>query len=178
MREGISREELRTTLGGFINPKLFGKAMKDLDDEGKIVSAKENVRIEDHSVNLKDDEIQLREEIAGIYVNAALTPPLTKELMEQFPGNKKAVTDILNVMLNTNVLIKVNEDLYFHRESLDRLEGDYRALLTKDGKASPATFKEMTGLSRKFIIPLMEYFDKTKLTIRVENYRMLREKVK
>ena len=98
--------------------------------------------------------------------------------MEKFPGNKKAVVDILNVMVSTNVLIKVNEDFYFHREALDQLEGDYRALLTKDGKASPATFKEMTGLSRKFIIPLMEYFDKTKLTIRVENYRMLREKVK
>jgi selenocysteine-specific elongation factor len=178
LKEGISREELRTTLGGFINPKLFSKAMKDLEDEGKIVAAKENVRIEDHSVNLKDDEIQLREEITGIYMNAALTPPLTKELMEKFPGNKKAVVDILNVMLRTNVLIKVNEDLYFYREILDRLKEDYRALLTKDGKASPATFKEMTGLSRKFIIPLMEYFDKTKLTIRVENYRMLRERIK
>jgi selenocysteine-specific elongation factor len=79
-------------------------------------------------------------------------------------------------MLNTDVLVKVNEDMYFYREALDRLREDYRALLIKDGKASPATFKELTGLSRKFIIPLMEYFDKTKLTIRVENHRMLRER--
>jgi len=66
--------------------------------------------------------------------------------------------------------------MYFHREALDRLKEDYRALLIKDGKATPATFKELTGLSRKFIIPLMEYFDKTKLTIRVEDHRVLRER--
>jgi len=176
LKEGISREELRTTLGGFIDPKLFNKAIKDLEDDKKIVAAKENVRIEGHAVNLKEDEAQLREEITDIYQNAGLTPPLTKELMEKFSGNRKAATDILNVMLSENVLVKLNEDMYFHREALDRLKEDYRALLIKDGKATPATFKELTGLSRKFIIPLMEYFDKTKLTIRVENHRMLRER--
>jgi len=96
--------------------------------------------------------------------------------MEKFSGNRKAATDILNVMLSENVLVKLNEDMYFHREALDRLKEDYRALLIKDGKATPATFKELTGLSRKFIIPLMEYFDKTKLTIRVEDHRVLRER--
>ncbi|MBW2560735.1 MAG: selenocysteine-specific translation elongation factor [Deltaproteobacteria bacterium] len=176
LKEGVSREELRTTLGGFIDPKLFNKAMKDLEDDKKIVVAKENVRIEGHAVNLKEDEAQLREEITGIYQNAGLTPPLTKELMEKFSGNRKAATDILNVMLSENVLVKLNEDMSFHREALDRLKEDYRALLIKDGKATPATFKELTGLSRKFIIPLMEYFDKTKLTIRVEDHRMLRER--
>ena len=176
LKEGISREELRSTLGGFIDPKLFNKAIKDLEDDKKIIAAKENVRIEGHAVNLKEDEAQLREEITGIYQNAGLTPPLTKELMEKFSGNRKAATDILNVMLSENVLVKLNEDMYFHREALDRLKEDYRALLIKDGKATPATFKELTGLSRKFIIPLMEYFDKTKLTIRVEDHRMLRER--
>jgi len=176
LKEGISREELRSTLGGFIDPKLFNKAIKDLEDDKKIIAAKENVRIEGHAVNLKEDEAQLREEITGIYQNAGLTPPLTKELMEKFSGNRKAATDILNVMLSENVLVKLNEDMYFHREALDRLKEDYRALLIKDGKATPATFKELTGLSRKFIIPLMEYFDKTKLTIRVEDHRVLRER--
>ena len=176
LKEGLSREELRTTLGVFIDPKLFNKAIKDLEDGGKIVAAKENVRIEGHAVNLKEDEAQLREEITGIYKNAALTPPLTKEVMEKFSGNRKAAVDILNVMLSENALIKLNEDMYFDRGALDRLREDYRALLIKDGKATPATFKELTGLSRKFIIPLMEYFDKTKLTIRVEDHRMLRER--
>ena len=176
MKEGLSREELRTTLGDFLDPKLFTKALKDLEDDKKVVADKENVRIEGHRVNLKDEEVLLREKITRIYRDSGLTPPSTKEIMETFSKEKDAATNILAVMTNSNVLVKVNEDLYFYSESIDRLKQDYRELLIRDGKSSPASFKDMTGLSRKFIIPLMEYFDKTKLTIRVENHRMLRER--
>jgi len=176
MKEGLSREELRTTLGDFLDPKLFNKALKDLEDDKKVVADKENVRIEGHRVNLKDEEVLLREKITRIYRDSGLTPPSTKEIMETFSKEKDAATNILAVMTNSNVLVKVNEDLYFYSESIDRLKQDYRELLIRDGKSSPASFKDMTGLSRKFIIPLMEYFDKTKLTIRVENHRMLRER--
>jgi len=143
--------------------------------DGKIVAEKENVRIEGHRVNLKDEEMRLREEIAGIYRISGLTPPSKKEIMEKFPKERNIVTNLLTVMINTKTLVKINEDLYFYRESIDRLKKDYRELLVRDGEASPASFKEMTGLSRKFIIPLMEFFDKTKLTIRVKDHRILRE---
>lgn len=176
LKEGLSREELRTTLGGHIDPKLFNKALRDLEESGRIAAHKENVRIAGHSVNLKDEEMRLSEKIEAIYRDSALTPPLTKEILEKFPKNRDVVTGILGVMINTGVLVKINEDLYFYKEALDRLREDYRALLIRDGKASPTSFKDLTGLSRKFIIPLMEFFDKTKLTIRVEDYRILREK--
>ncbi|MGB4222000.1 MAG: SelB C-terminal domain-containing protein, partial [Smithellaceae bacterium] len=71
---------------------------------------------------------------------------------------------------------KINEDLCFTRPVMEKLREDYKARLIKDGKATPATFKDLTGLSRKYIIPLMEYFDSTKLTVRVEDHRILREK--
>ena len=62
------------------------------------------------------------------------------------------------------------------RDNLAALRERYRALLIRDGKATPVEFKELTGLTRKFIIPLMEYFDVTKLTIRSGDQRLLREK--
>jgi len=176
LKEGLSREELRTTLGGYIDSRLFNKAIRDLEDNGKIVAEKENVRIEGYRVNLKDEEARLREEIASIYRDSGLTPPSTKEIMEKFSKERETVTNILAVMTNAKALVRVNEDLYFYKESIDRLKKDYRELLIRDGKASPASFKVMTGLSRKFIIPLMEFFDKTKLTIRVKDHRILREK--
>ena len=83
---------------------------------------------------------------------------------------------VFNVMAREGVLIKVNEDLYFYKDALEKLREDYRNLLLREGNATPASFKELTGLSRKFIIPLMEYFDMTKLTIRTGEHRILREK--
>ena len=73
-------------------------------------------------------------------------------------------------------IIKINEEMCFSREVLVKLREDYKAMLIKDGKATPATFKDLTGLSRKYIIPLMEYFDVNKLTVRVGDHRILREK--
>ncbi|MEQ8213608.1 MAG: SelB C-terminal domain-containing protein, partial [Smithellaceae bacterium] len=73
-------------------------------------------------------------------------------------------------------LTKINEELCFSSEILNKLRSDYKAMLIKDGKATPASFKELTGLSRKYIIPLMEYFDMNKLTVRVGDHRILREK--
>ncbi|MEN6620248.1 MAG: SelB C-terminal domain-containing protein [Smithella sp.] len=79
-------------------------------------------------------------------------------------------------MLKEGDLIKINEELCFWGETLTNLRNDYKAMLIKDGKATPASFKDLTGLSRKYIIPLMEYFDMNKLTVRVGDHRILREK--
>jgi selenocysteine-specific elongation factor len=81
-------------------------------------------------------------------------------------------------MLKDGELVKVSEELLYAAANLDRLRKDYQDYLLREGKANPAGFKEITGLSRKFIIPLMEFFDKTKLTIRVGDYRVLREKAR
>jgi selenocysteine-specific elongation factor len=86
------------------------------------------------------------------------------------------VSSVLNVMLKDGSLIKINEDLNFDQEVLAKLREDYKNMLLREGKSSPASFKELTGLSRKYIIPLLEYYDMTKLTVRSGEHRILREK--
>jgi selenocysteine-specific elongation factor len=176
LKVGISKEELRMTLGDFIDPKLFNLTLRDLEKAGKITAEKETVRISDHCVNLQGDLEQLRERINRTYLDAGLTPPTEKELKGKLDSSFHDVDQILNVMLNEGLLIKVAEDLYFHHNIVQKLRNDYRNLILKEGKSTPATFKELTGLSRKFIIPLMEYFDATRLTIRVGDYRVLRNR--
>ena len=176
LREGHPKEELRTRAGKFIDSKLFNKAIRDLEHEGHIVVEQENIRRADHSVNLKGKLEDLRENIAGIYLESKLTPPSTKEIMEKFSDRKTETVNVLNVMFNEGILIKINEDMYYHKQFIDTLRKDYREFLLKNKESTPAIFRDMTGLSRKYIIPLMEYFDKTKLTIRVGDHRILREK--
>lgn len=176
LREGHPKEELRTRAGKFIDSKLFNNAIRDLEHEGHVVVEQENIRRAYHSVNLKGKLEDLRENIAGIYLEAKLTPPSTKEIMESFSDRKTETVNVLNVMVNEGILIKINEDMYYHKEFIDTLRKDYKEFLLKNRESTPATFRDMTGLSRKYIIPLMEYFDKTKLTIRVGDHRVLRGK--
>ncbi|MGO9137314.1 MAG: selenocysteine-specific translation elongation factor [Syntrophales bacterium] len=176
LKEGISKEELRSTAGQFARQRLFNMAVRELEKRGEIVVERENIRLSAHRVDLKGDLEDLRSKIGETYMGAGLTPPTIKELMEKFAGQRSLAESVINVMLKEGSLIKISEDLYFHKEVLTRLREDYKALLVRDGKATPASMKELTGLSRKFIIPLMEYFDITKLTIRAGDHRILREK--
>ena len=97
-------------------------------------------------------------------------------MINGFSDGKAKAQNIVKLMLKEGELIKINEDLCFARGVLEKLREDYRAQLLRDGQATPATFKDLTGLSRKYIIPLMEYFDLSKLTVRVGDHRILREK--
>ncbi|MFH1079244.1 MAG: selenocysteine-specific translation elongation factor [Pseudomonadota bacterium] len=176
LQEGMSREELRTKVGSFVSPRLFNAVMRDLERDGRIVIDRESLRLPDHRVNLQGELEGLRQSISDLYRNAGLTPPSLKEVLEVFAAQKSRVGSVLNVMFKDGSLIKVNEDMYFDSATLARLREDYKDLLTKDGKATPVSFKALTGLSRKYIIPLLEYFDMTKLTVRSGEYRILREK--
>jgi selenocysteine-specific elongation factor len=176
LKEGILKEELRTMMGPFISSKLFNMAVRDLEKNGLVVVDRDAVRIVGHRVDLKGELDDLRREIAALYDNAGFAPPTVKEVITKFSDQKEQLENVLTVMLKEGTLIRISEDLYFHKDVLQRLRESYKNLLVKDGNATPASFKELTGLTRKFIIPLMEYFDMTKLTVRAGDHRILRER--
>jgi selenocysteine-specific elongation factor len=176
LQEGISKEQLKETLGRAISTKLFNLALRSLGKKEIIVSDKDNVRLTRHQVQLAGDLDSLRHDIARIYSEAGLTPPSLTDVVNDFKDQKAKAQSIIKLMLKDRDLIKINEEMCFSGEALRKLRDDYKAMLIKDGKATPATFKDLTGLSRKYIIPLMEYFDVNKLTVRVGDHRILREK--
>ncbi len=176
LREGISKEELKASLGRDISPKLFFMLLQNLTANKTIEVDKETVRIFGHKVTLADDLNTIRQKILKIYNDAGLTPPSLKDVISNFQDKKAEAQNIIKLLLKEGSLIKINEELIFTRAVLDNLRKNYKALLIKEGKATPVSFKELTGLSRKYIIPLMEYFDTNKLTLRVGDHRILREK--
>ncbi len=152
-------------------------AINSLNKNGVIVSDKDNVHLTGYQVEFSEELDSLRRNIAGVYNDAGLTPSSLTEVMNKFKNQKTKAQSIIKLMLKEGDLIQINEELCFARETLDKLRNNYKAQLIKDGKATPANFKDLTGLSRKYIIPLMEYFDMSKLTVRVGDHRILREKI-
>jgi selenocysteine-specific elongation factor len=176
LREGMAKEELKASLEKFVSPKLFNVLLNDLQKRRKIASEKELIRLTGHQVELSGDLDALRHEIIRIYKQAGLTPPALPDVINKFNDQKKRVQNIIHFLLKDGGLVKISEELVFLREVLDQLQSRYTDALVKEGKATPARFKELTGLSRKYIIPLMEYFDTIKLTVRIGDHRVLRKK--
>ena len=176
LQGGISKEQLKENIGRRISAKLFNLALRNLGKKGTVVLEKDNVRLMGHQVQLAGELDSLRHSIARIYQDAGLTPPSLSDVLNDFKDQKAQAQSIIKLMLQDGELIKINEELCFAGGTLNKLRDDYKAMLVKDGKATPASFKDLTGLSRKYIIPLMEYFDVSKLTVRVGDHRILREK--
>lgn len=176
LKEGISKEELKAALPDAVSGKLFNMVLARLIKKEGIASDKDHVRLATHQVQLAGEEDALRQALASVYLQAGLAPPSLSDVMTRFKDQKAKAQNIVRLMIKDGELIKINEELCFARTTLDKLREDYKAQLVRDGQATPATFKDLTGLSRKYIIPLMEYFDASKLTVRVEDHRILREK--
>ena len=174
LKVGLIKEELRSRTTGAGNPKLFNHIINQLIREEVIVQEKEVLRLKGHKVTLAQDQEKAMQEIEKVYLKSGLKPPYFKELEEKFPG--KTGTDVVQVMLKDGLLVKVKEDLFFHRETIEDLKNKLVAFLKEKGEINTPQVKDMTGVSRKYTIPLIEYFDQTRVTVRVGDSRVLRKK--
>jgi selenocysteine-specific elongation factor len=171
---GLLKEELRSRTAASGDSKLFNFVITQLGQEGIVVQDKEVIRLKEHRVTLAQDQEKVRQQIEEIYLKGALQPPYFKELLEKFPGHSG--TDVLQVMVKDGILIKVKEDLFFHKDVIKQLKERLVAVLKEKGEIDTPQFKDMTGASRKYTIPLLEYFDITQLTMRIGDKRVLRKR--
>ena len=174
LKAGLSKEELRSKAVETANIKLFNHLMGRLAAEGAVVQEKESVRLTTHRVTLAEDQEKTKKELEGIYRRGWLQPPYFKEIEDKFP--EKTGADVLEVMVKEGNLIKIKEGLFFHKEAIEDLKAKLIDFLQKNGEITTPIFKEMTGASRKYTIPLIEYFDGTQVTVRVGDTRVLRRK--
>lgn len=168
MKEGIQREELRTRLR--VPNKVLGIAIEKLVRDRMVIAEKDILKLASHKAS--GGEVKGR--IEKVYIEAALTPPILSELLEKVKIKEREALDLLNLLAKEGRLVKV-KDLFFSKEAVDNLQTRVVELLKAKGEMSPVDFKEMTGLSRKFAIPLLEYLDSQKVTIRVGDVRKLRK---
>jgi len=174
LKAGLLKEELRSRTTGADNLKLFNYLVNHLTHEGVIVQDKEVVHLKDHRVTLAQDQEKTRQQIEEIYLKSGLQPPYFKDLKEKFPGNSGA--EVLEVMVKEDLLLKVKEDLFFHHKTVGDLKKRLIDFLKKNGEITTPQFKDLTGVSRKYTIPLIEYFDLNQITVRVGDSRVLRDR--
>ncbi len=173
---GIPKEELKNKLTAGMDPRLFSFLISHLVQSKKIAAEKELLRLPEHKVALKVDEQGLKDKIETMYLKAGLEPPLRRAALELLADGGPQSAKLIDLLIREGLLTKVKEDLYFHNKPLADLREQVVAFLRDNQELTAAQFKEITHLSRKYLIPLLEYLDTIKVTIRVGDKRVLREK--
>ncbi|MGH9789043.1 MAG: selenocysteine-specific translation elongation factor, partial [Candidatus Acidiferrales bacterium] len=170
---GLSKEELRERVFARAEA-LFEPLVAELVAQKELELAGDIVRRPGRTVTLSREEEEARKIIEQAFARAGLTVPTVKDVLPKTAVEAKRAQKIVNILVREGVLVKVTEELLFHRAALDRLAELLRGYKQKKGEriAVPA-FKELTGVTRKYAIPLLEYLDRQRLTRRVGDERVI-----
>jgi selenocysteine-specific elongation factor len=166
---GISKEELRAQAGA--TPEVFEAVATMLVRERKLEVIGDLARLPGHGVVMKDEEAESKKKIEDVFASAGLKVPALSEVIAALKVDKVRAQKIVTLLLRDKVLIKVSDELVFHRSALEELRRRMAAYKVKSAKIDVAKFKELTDVTRKYAIPLLEYLDRERVTRRVGDAR-------
>jgi len=178
LQTGMLKEELRSSLGSRVDLKVFTYCLNDLFRKENVVQEESVVRLATHQVALQADEEQLRKDLDNWYTSRGLSTPTIKETLDQFTDYpQQLVKEVIDLQLREGALVKVSESLYYPKNLIEPLVDSVISHIKEHGEIDAPSFKELTGLTRKFSIPILEYLDRVKITMRIGDKRILRKKV-
>ncbi|HTT22974.1 MAG TPA: selenocysteine-specific translation elongation factor [Candidatus Sulfotelmatobacter sp.] len=168
---GMAKETLREQYT--LSPEVFTAVLDRLVREKKVEVAGEHVRIPGRGVVMKDEEAESKKKIEDAFASAGLKVPALHEVLAGLKIDKGRAQKIVTLLLRDRVLVKISDELVFHRSALEQLRVQIAARKAKSAMIDVAAFKEMTGVSRKYAIPLLEYLDRERVTKRVGDARQI-----
>lgn len=182
-REPLARGMLRETIRGSVFahslPELFGAVVNKLELDGKLLSEKETVRLREHRIDLSSEELDLQKRMEALYLKASLEAPPVEEIIEQagIPKNQQAQgRKILQLLIDSGRLVRIQTEMFVHVRAIEELKRkllDYAAQHGSDRFIDVAAFKDLARVSRKYAIPLLEFFDRERITRRAGDKRLI-----
>jgi selenocysteine-specific elongation factor len=177
LSRGLAKEVLRERHFARSPVELWRALIAQLEQEGALIGEKDIVRLREHTRELSPADQLARERLENVYRQAAFSPPNLNEALTQagLDGSAPHSRKILQLLLDSGSLIKIQGELIFHREALDELTKRVREYAKRqaDREIDVGRFKDLAGISRKYAIPLLEYLDRQRITRREGDRRVI-----
>ncbi len=178
LARGLAREALREAVFARAAPEVFRAALASAERAGALVSDREVVRASGHDLSLSGEDAALRERLEKVYRDAALEAPALDDALARAEGGRgrEHARKILQLLINDGTLVRVAGDMLFHRDALEALKAALRRYADErapDRFVDVAAFKELSGVTRKYAIPLLEFFDRERVTRRAGDKRLV-----
>src|SRR5882672_5418720 len=170
---GLAKEVLRERGFAHSPAEVFQAVLAVLEQEDSLVAEKEIVRRREHTRELSREDSGLRDRLEKIYHDAGLAAPSLNEALERVGAAAQQGRKILQLLIDSGLLVKVHGEMFFHRAALDDLTRRVREFGAKHQALDVAAFKDLAGISRKYAIPLLEYLDRQRVTRREGDRRIV-----
>jgi selenocysteine-specific elongation factor len=173
---GMDMEELRGKLGFELAPKTFRVVVEQIVNE-KLISKEESLlRLASHKVQVGGQEKTLMDKIKKLLGEQPLAPPDLKEIEKLAGVPRQRLNEVIRLLEREGSIVRVTTEMYFLASSIEQLRATLLTFLTEKGEMTAASFRDLIGSSRKYTIPLLEFFDRDGLTIRIGDVRRLKSR--
>ncbi|HKG60676.1 MAG TPA: selenocysteine-specific translation elongation factor [Pyrinomonadaceae bacterium] len=179
LSRGMLRETLREKVFTHSAPELFNGVLVRLEAESKVVSEKDIVRSSGHSVGLSDKDLELSKRIEQIYLTAGVEAPSLDDAMTKAnvpAAQRTQARKLLQLLLDDRKLVRIQGEMFMHSQVIEDLKTKLLAYASQhepDRLIDVPAFKDLAGVSRKYAIPLLEYFDREQVTRRAGDKRLI-----
>ena len=174
LQPGMAKAVPLSGMGRTVPPKLAHHVLEKLLRTGKLVAEGELLRLPEHKVSLADDQQALKDALLKAHQASPLVPPNHTDLFAELGITPKQAQPMFKVLCADGALVKIKEDLYFLGEVMEDLRAKVRTWFETHDEISPGDFRDITTISRKNGVALLEHFDKEQITMRVGDKRVLR----
>jgi selenocysteine-specific elongation factor len=171
---GAGREELRGRLPPVTDPRLFARLLAQLQEKAEIAVDGDMVRLRGHAAASGGQGGALKDRVAAILKEGSLAPPRVVDLPGLAAAPVADVTAVLKLLAAEGIAVRVSPEIWFDGSAVAGLRERLVTHLRAHKEISTPEFKELVGATRKHVIPLAEYFDREKVTLRVGEKRLLR----
>ena len=176
IQTGISKKELYHLYEKNFHVSILDLALNELIKDELVVSEEGNIYIAG-SVKNTEDELseeynKLIEKIESIFKSSGNSTPSPDEIEKKININKKLLNFLISTMVKSQKLIKIKFDLYYLKDQIDLIQKGLDDFFKINDKLEPKDMKDIANVSRKYAIPLLEYFDGIGFTVKKENYRI------
>jgi selenocysteine-specific elongation factor len=174
LKPGLEKEELKGMLRMRLSPKVLNLTLDGLIKKKQVETDGSRLRLPGFKAAVGKDQSAFKDRIVEAIRKGGPQPPLREELPALLGITDKDAKDLLKLLAEEGRTVRINDSLHLHKDTLESIKADLKKHLEGKKEITMAEFRDLAKTSRKFAVPIMEYFDSQKLTQRVGDKRVLR----
>lgn len=174
LKPGLDKEELKGMLRMRVSIKVLSLTVDGLVKKKQLEADNSKLRLPGFKAASSPVSDDIKNRIVDAIKKGGTQPPVREELPALFGITEKDAKDLLKLLAEEGRTVRINDSLHLDRDIVETIKSDLRRYLEEKKELTMAEFRDLAKTSRKFAVPLMEYFDSQKLTQRVGDKRVLR----
>ncbi|MBO8168719.1 MAG: selenocysteine-specific translation elongation factor [Thermoanaerobacteraceae bacterium] len=173
LRAGMPKEELRSKMFSSWSARQFNAFVSMLESDGHVKIYANEIATKEFKVSLTDRQEQIVKSIVAMLEEKPFLPPGWKEIMAELSLTETEATEILGYMMRNGLVEKVSDELVFAKSAVERAKKMLAKYIKEQKTVTLGEARDLLGSSRKYVLPLLEYFDQIKFTKRIQDKRIL-----